>query len=72
MEQPVKVFEDSVTYSQIEFVERIGKSKAWAERGRWAGTGPKFLKIGRSVRYLGRDLNLWIESQTRSNTGQGA
>ncbi len=67
-----QVFEDSTTYNQIEFVSRIGKSKAWAERSRWNGSGPKFLKIGRSVRYLGRDLNLWIEAQTRQNTGSGA
>lgn len=66
-----QIFDDNTTYSQIEFVKRLGKSKSWAERGRWAGTGPKFLKIGRSVRYLGSDLNLWLEAQTRSNTGQG-
>jgi len=24
----------------------VKKSKAWLERGRWAGTGPRFCKIG--------------------------
>ena len=68
----MQVFDDDTTYTQIQFVERLGKSKSWAERSRWAGTGPRFIKVGRSVLYLGKDLNAWLESQARYNTGRGA
>jgi len=68
----MQVFDDDTTYTQVQFVERLGKSKAWAERSRWAGTGPRYIKVGRSVLYLGKDLNAWLESQARSNTGRGA
>jgi len=66
------VFEDGSTYTQAEAAPMLRKSKSWFERSRWAGNGPRFIKIGRSVLYLGKDLNAWLESQARSNTGQGA
>ena len=67
-----QIFDDGETYNQVEFVKRVNKSKSWAERSRRNGTGPRYLKVGRSVLYLGKDLNAWLESQARSNTGQGA
>lgn len=32
----------------------------------WAvkGTGPKFLKVGRAVRYRWSDVEAWLEAQT--------
>jgi hypothetical protein len=35
-------------------------SGAWCERGRWAGYGPKFFKLGRMVRYRKADVLDWI------------
>jgi predicted DNA-binding transcriptional regulator AlpA len=32
------------------------------------GSGPKFLKLGRSVAYLREELDLWLRSKTRSST----
>ncbi len=66
----MQVFEDNVTYTQAEAAPKLRKSVSWFERSRWAGTGPRFIKVGRSVLYLGKDLNAWIESQARANTGQ--
>ena len=43
-------------YDTRESVELYGKSKFWFERHRWAGTGPKFTKIGRTPYYTGEDL----------------
>jgi len=41
--------------------EVVNKSEAWLERARWAGTdAPKFLKLGRSVRYRLEDVEAWI------------
>lgn len=39
-------------------------------RWRKAGTGPRFVKIGRRVGYLDRDLDAYIEAQVRTHTGQ--
>lgn len=67
-----KVFEDATLYSQKDLVPILHKSAQWFERGRWAGTGPEYIKVGRSVFYKGSALNCWLDSQARSNTGEGA
>jgi excisionase family DNA binding protein len=33
------------------------------ERWRYAGSGPRFLRIGRHVRYRRADIDLWLETQ---------
>ena len=58
-------------YTQEQLVPVFQKSKAWFERSRWAGGGPKYLKIGRSVRYLGADVIAWLDAQTRGSTSEG-
>ncbi len=65
-----EIFEPTRLYSQKEIAPILGKSGAWFERGRWAGTGPTYIKVGRSVRYLGSDLNKWVASQARSSTSE--
>lgn len=48
-------------------------SHAFFERGRWAGYGPRFLKIGRSVRYRKGDVIAWLEKrQPVSSTTEAA
>lgn len=46
--------------------ERIGKSKSWVEHARQTGEGPKYLKIGISVRYRPEDVSSWLEAQART------
>ena len=41
---------------------------ATLRRWRWAGTGPKFLKIGGAVRYDLAVLEAFIEASRRSST----
>ena len=36
------------------------------------GDGPKFLKVGRLVRYRQRDLDDWLAQGRRSSTSEGA
>lgn len=36
-------------------------SIATIERDRWAGTGIKFIKMGRLVRYRKKDIQQWLE-----------
>ena len=65
-----QIFEETAMFTQAELVPILRKSKSWFERARWAGTGPRYTKVGRSVLYRGSDLNAWIEAQTIQNTGQ--
>lgn len=48
---------------QRDLCQLLEKSEAWAERQRWAGTGPGYIKLGRSVRYRAGDVLDWIEAQ---------
>ena len=55
-------------YDQAALAEMFGKPVSWFERARWAGVGPRFIKIGRSVRYRGQDIIDWLEAQVRQST----
>ena len=49
--------------TQQELAEYLGKSTAWCERARWSGNGPRYVKLGRHVRYRETDVTAWIEEQ---------
>jgi Helix-turn-helix domain len=38
------------------------------ERWRQTGEGPRFIRLGRQVRYRQSDLDAWLESRVRSST----
>ena len=40
------------------------------EGWRVKGIGPRYIKIGRLVRYRIEDVERWIEAQTRTSTSQ--
>jgi predicted DNA-binding transcriptional regulator AlpA len=48
--------------NQKELAAYLGKSIAWCERSRWSGDGPKFIKLGRNVRYKAVDVEAWVDS----------
>lgn len=56
---------------QRDLCDLLDKSAAWAERQRWAKTGPAYLKLGRAVRYRAADVLSWLEAQ-RVDTGVAA
>lgn len=58
-------------WNQKTLAQYLGKSVAWCERARWAGNGPRFIKLGRHVRYRADDVLSWIEQNARANTGAG-
>lgn len=53
---------------QRDLANYLGKSIAWCERARWAGEGPRFIKLGRHVRYRADDVLAWIEANARTST----
>jgi predicted DNA-binding transcriptional regulator AlpA len=53
-------------------VERMGKlvTVSTLEKWRVLGRGPKFVKIGRKIGYLDRDIDAFIARHVRSHTGE--
>ena len=49
--------------NENQVAQRLGVSIATIRRWRLRNTGPRFRKIGASVRYAADDLTAWIESQ---------
>ncbi len=50
--------------------ERHPVSERTLQRWRLEGVGPKFLKLGRLVRYRKSDLDSWSDAQLRASTSQ--
>jgi hypothetical protein len=61
------------TLNDEDTARYIGMSESWLRQSRVAGNpdAPPFLKISKSVRYLRKDLDIWLESQRRTSTLQG-
>ncbi len=51
--------------------EISGLSVNWLQRARWAGDGPPYAKVNRSVRYEIGALLRWMEERTVSPGAQG-
>jgi predicted DNA-binding transcriptional regulator AlpA len=62
---------DNELETQAELASWLRKSEAWLERGRWDGSGPPYVKIGRSVRYRRSDVAAWLDAKKRTWTRQG-
>jgi predicted DNA-binding transcriptional regulator AlpA len=48
----------------------LGVSLSWIAKARLRGDGPRFVKIGRSVRYLQSSVLDYIKSRTRHSTSE--
>ena len=55
-----------------ELAERYTIHERTVANWRTTGFGPKFVKIGSSVRYRASDVKAWEESRTAENTTQGS
>lgn len=47
---------------------RLGLSVKTLRRWRWAGRGPRFVKLGAAVRYVQADLDTFIDIGRRRST----
>ena len=48
--------------------KRLGLSKSTLDKLRVYGGGPRFSKLGRSVRYSATDLDTWVAENRRAST----
>jgi predicted DNA-binding transcriptional regulator AlpA len=56
--------------NQKQAAKILGLSVRTLERHRVAGTGPRWARLGRMVRYRQCDLTEWVESNLRSSTSE--
>ena len=54
--------------NEKEVADTLNVKVATLRRWRWAGKGPRFLKIGGAVRYDPADLQAFIEAGRRRST----
>lgn len=54
--------------SPQELAAYLRKSKAWVERSRWDGSGPKFIKAGHHCYYREEDVLDWLNERERTQT----
>jgi len=52
--------------------EYLGLKRTTLEAWRTRGSGPRFVKLGRLVKYRRSDLDAFIESRVRSNPSEAA
>jgi predicted DNA-binding transcriptional regulator AlpA len=50
--------------------ERLGVSPSFLAKARMQGTGPRYRKLGRAVRYAQADLDHWLMACSRTSTAE--
>ena len=48
----------------------LGVSESWLAKSRLRGDGPRYVKIGRAVRYLESILREYVKSRMRGSTSE--
>ncbi|HIF0138867.1 TPA: DNA-binding protein [Legionella anisa] len=62
---------EKIVFKEIEAANYICMSRSFLSQDRVNGAlknrtpGPKFIKIGRSIRYLKEDLDMWLNQQRK-------
>lgn len=51
-----------------EVAQFVGCTPEWLAKQRVAGTGPRFAKVGRKVRYRWADVQAWLDANTFERT----
>ena len=59
---------DDYLFTPNQLAEYLTLKPKTLETMRRRGDGPRFIKVGRSVRYLGSDIREWFGDQTREST----
>nr|EDZ38383.1 MAG: Hypothetical protein CGL2_10305005 [Leptospirillum sp. Group II '5-way CG'] len=62
---------DNKLLSNSEAAEFLGMSPDTLPRWRWAGIGPVYLRVGRSIKYRRADLEAFL-NESRVNPRNGA
>lgn len=53
-----------------EAANRLKLSESYLNKARLTGGGPRFVRLGRAIRYRGDDLDAWVQSQAAGSTSE--
>ena len=70
MSVPAKTFEIDALLHPVQVAMLLGVSLSWLAKSRLNGTGPRFVKIGRAVRYAQSAVRDFILSRQRNSTSE--
>jgi predicted DNA-binding transcriptional regulator AlpA len=70
MSAAVKTNEPDPLLHPVQVAKLLGVSLSWLAKSRMNGTGPRFVKIGRAVRYALSALQEYIKSRQRLSTSE--
>jgi excisionase family DNA binding protein len=62
-----QIREGSELLDEGRLAERLGVSRSTLQSWRYAGRGPRYLKIGRLIRYQVSDVEAYLRAQTRGS-----
>ena len=71
MSTPAKNNEIDQLLHPTHVAKLLGVSLSWLAKSRLNGTGPRFIKIGRAVRYAQSAVGEFILSRQRNSTAEG-
>jgi predicted DNA-binding transcriptional regulator AlpA len=61
---------DDSLFTPKDLAEYLTLKPKTLETMRRRGDGPRFIKVGRSVRYRGIDISEYLDDQTRESTAE--
>jgi len=67
---PAKTNEIDPLLHPAQVAKVLGVSLSWLAKSRMTGTGPRFVKIGRAVRYALSAVLEYIKSRQRNSTSE--
>jgi predicted DNA-binding transcriptional regulator AlpA len=70
MSAPAKTNELDPLLHPVQVAKLLGVSLSWLAKSRMNGTGPRFVKIGRAVRYALSAVQDYIRSRQRLSTSE--
>lgn len=62
-ERPRVVISDLI--DEVELAERLGISRSTLQSWRYAGRGPRYMKLGRLIRYRNVDVDAFLSAAER-------
>jgi predicted DNA-binding transcriptional regulator AlpA len=70
MSAPAKPNEIDPLLHPAQVAKLLGVSLSWLAKSRMNGTGPRFVKLGRAVRYALSAVREYIKSRQRNSTSE--
>jgi hypothetical protein len=67
---PSKTIDAEKLYSPKITADLLNMSTSWLAKARLRGDGPRYVKLGRSVKYQGLDLIEYLKSKKRHSTSE--